>query len=135
MKAKSKVKPKRGFTIDRRIWYRGEDGGSYLYRSEDRKQCCVGIYLRACGVAVKDVRDQTTAARMVEEGGVIPSRAGWLNDLSGEWPASSTAASMLYAINDAAKEAGREQRLASIFARHGETVRFIGPKRKAAPKR
>ena len=134
MKAKSKVKPKRGFTIDRRIWYRGEDCGSCLYRSEDRKQCCVGIYLRACGVAVKSVRDQTTATRMAEEECAIPSRARWLIDLSDGWPTSSVDAAMLYSRNDAAKEAGREQRIASIFARHGETVRFIGPKRKATPK-
>ena len=38
-------------TIDRNVWLRGEGNGvSFLLREVDRKMCCVGIYLKACGI-------------------------------------------------------------------------------------
>ena len=135
---KSNVKPKRGFTIDRRVWLRGEPHGSRLYRPADRKQCCVGIYLRACGVSTRALSDQATAASLVEDGRAqMPSRAKWLlsGDYALSWAESSVDGQRLYGMNDSPEETGREERIEAIFARHGEAVRFIGPKRKAAPKR
>lgn len=39
------------FTIDRKIWLRGEGTDkSKLLRSSDGKMCCLGIYLKKCGV-------------------------------------------------------------------------------------
>lgn len=39
----------KSFTIDRKTWLHGESDGSYLYRRLDKKQCCLGFYLRAQG--------------------------------------------------------------------------------------
>ena len=45
------------FTINRKTWSRGECNSS-LYRSDDRKKCCLGFYALACGLKVKDIRDR-----------------------------------------------------------------------------
>ena len=44
--------------IDRRRWLRGEGSVvSALYRSSDRKMCCLGFACLASGLLVRDIRD------------------------------------------------------------------------------
>lgn len=49
--SKIEITPVSTFVVDESRWLHGEGmETSYLLRPSDRKQCCVGLYLEACGV-------------------------------------------------------------------------------------
>jgi len=63
MKKIKKIKEIRKLIIDRRRWLRGEgedNERSFLYRSSDKKMCCLGFYCRAIGYSIADIRDVST---------------------------------------------------------------------------
>jgi hypothetical protein len=46
------------FTLDKKIWLRGETQlSSKLHRTRDGKECCIGQLCRACGLTVDDIAD------------------------------------------------------------------------------
>lgn len=60
MKTKKSVKTKKdSLIIDRKRWLRGEQGcnASKLFRSEDKKMCCLGFFARKCGYTIKEIRN------------------------------------------------------------------------------
>lgn len=109
------------FVISRKKWLRGESSThSYLLRPEDGKQCCVGIFLTACGTPAEDLLSQKVAERTMR----APE---WLTDRNAfgtEMPKKDV--DHLYTLNDSPKlpEDVREAEIAAIFARNGVTVSF-----------
>lgn len=117
------------FVIDRNIWLRGEGvTGSFLHRTSDNKQCCVGIFLnQLCNIGIADLTERSTAYQ-VEQYTLVP-----------EWLRKGPEVATLYAVNDAVlnnpdpcqqnvlitDEAEREKRVVEMFARYDIEVEFI----------
>ena len=116
--------------IDRDIWLRGEGSGwSYLLRKEDEKMCCLGIYLKECGVSSEKLLDMTSPCQLVK---IIPPEAEWLIDKSLGIDSMDTCD--LMGFNDRRKkkiekedekEDEREEKIAHIFAKHNIEVEFV----------
>ena len=109
--------------IDRGIWLRGEGShNSYLIRSTDGKQCCLGFYARSCKVPLKNLlgtgSPQQTDSLDWEGGSWVFSPGGSFNSLE---------VSALMKINDDEEMLAdeREEKIAEIFARHDVEVEFI----------
>lgn len=47
-------------TIDRSKWLRGDPNNSYLRRSSDGKQCCMGFFARKLGVSASKIKGVET---------------------------------------------------------------------------
>lgn len=117
--------------IDREIWLRGEDTyNSYLLRKSDNKLCCVGIYLKALGVADKCLRGRTTVKHCVEANPTMVNPDDlpeWLLHDIGDKPTVGDP----YIANDSPcraecdHECGRESKISEIFAAHGVEVQFV----------
>ena len=122
----SKPKYTDEFEIPLRCWLRGEGPDeSYLYRTKDKKQCCVGIYLRHCGMKVKDLKGQPGAEDVACNGdNPLPSKASWLVDGGS---LNTIEASSLYSINDAVdmSETERKKQVKAQFAEVGIKVKFV----------
>ena len=120
------MKPMRTVVIDRRIWLRG-DPNSFLLRKGDKKRCCVGIYLRAVGVADDFLIGKGTASGVSCD---LPVEAQWLLSPLLYGAVDSNAAATLYQDNDrhraSTTEEKREADIKEGFAQHGVKVVFRG---------
>lgn len=121
--------------ISRKRWLRGEgEDESKLYRSSDRKMCCLGFYCRKLGLKVSEIKDITDPKALVlystpsrrkellkqkiipewlleNDGGSDVEQAIYFNDLEvSEFPEKT--------------EKSREKRIKNIFAQHGVEVEF-----------
>jgi len=140
----SESKPTHEFVIDRAIWNRGD-----YFPRETRQlvnkhghMCCLGIYLRSCGVPRRALH-VGTPMRVRD----LPAKALWLIDQTGVGPVDSSHASLLMEANDfafyALLEGGdnrrsgweRERRIKQLFAKAGVTVRFVGRSPRRSPQR
>lgn len=103
----------RQFTIDRRVWLRGEGPvSSYLLRKEDQKMCCVGMYLQACGVSRRMLENRHAASQIPKKYASV----AWLRD-------SERVPEALYAANDDnMKPRVRERIIATLFKQFGNVV-------------
>ena len=129
---KLKLKNIKSFVIDRKIWARGrmldESGGSKvnsLLRIDD-KMCCLGIYLKACGVPNKDLLQVGDPENLDLPLKMLPK---WLlEEVDIEGYENSKLVSDLIDANDATscKEATREVKVAKLFAKTGIKVTFKG---------
>lgn len=107
------------FVINRAVWLRGEGGEkSVLFRPEDKKMCCLGIYLSECGVDTHRMRDVGEPGLLSDE--MVPS---WTRTA-----AKGTPVCELIQVNDDEQisDAVREQAITEKFARQGVTVTFEG---------
>lgn len=119
--------------INRKIWGRGcgENKGKLL--THDRKaQCCLGIYLSACGLTKKELRSLACPMDIKEK---IPEEAQWLLEKvpeEAQWLLDgcrdSKIASDLMETNDRTdfSESEREKRIKDLFKAVGINVKFIG---------
>lgn len=111
--------------IPRDKWLRGEgDVASRLLRTRDSKMCCLGLYLAACGVPLKDIENRTAPTRVVSSVD-IPAWLAW-PDMHGAMK-STADANRLMAVNDSTLmgEMKREEEIAFLFAKNGVEVRFV----------
>lgn len=102
--------------IDRKIWLRGEGPThSSLLRSRDKRQCCIGIYLSACGVPPCQLLD-----RGEPYPGSLPDEADWLG-------MRDENALPLFRLNDDEKfdDVYREEKIRDEFIKHGVEVTFV----------
>ncbi len=120
------------FTVKRAEWLRGEGGHpSLLFRPSDRKRCCIGFYLNACGVSDATLEDNPSPHDIPRAEIALPWSAGWLLDPgeSTNLPAEANSQSCLelMRVNDArfVPLGDREQRVAALFAKHGVVVKFV----------
>lgn len=105
--------------IDRRIWLRGEAESCLLRR--DGKMCCIGIYLKACGIP--DTSLVGLGSPFHARNAVVPE---WLLDRE-SWSNSHLALILIQSNDDQSLgEAEREERIASYFSSAGVTVVFAG---------
>lgn len=117
------------FQIDRQRWARGEDTKNLLL-DEKNHQCCVGMYLSACGVPNEILANQASASTLAYKG-QLPGGAKWLVT-DGGVPYNSKVASDLYNVNDHAFQPGpyceneTEKKIKEIFATQGVEVEFVG---------
>lgn len=138
----------REFTVDRSKWDRGkifenvraEDGvdeSTYLLHPSDGAMCCLGFYLKSCGVADSYLRDhggpKDAARPMLSKGRRIPAQMKWLLEGEEHYPAYSVVddselAQKLMNVNDKEGLSGRERekKIAAIFAKQGVKVKFVG---------
>lgn len=103
----------KAFVIPRSKWLRGQGNlESFLYRPSDGKQCCVGIYLSACGTPLSSLTGHKEA-----HGPDLPL---WMH--AGE----AIALLELYESNDnrSLSEPEREAEIAEGFAKQGIAVTF-----------
>lgn len=106
----------RKLEIDRKIWLRGEGCyASKLLRRGDKKQCCIGCYLSACGVSPDNLLD-----RGEPYFGAIPDEADWLG-------MRDENALPLFKLNDDEKidDVFREEKIRDEFIKHGVEVTFV----------
>lgn len=130
----------RELVIDRNIWARGrrEDDrvNSLLLLLEGgvkREQCCIGLYLSACGVPDELLLDVGMVSRLIlGQVELLPEEARWLvtkvsSDSDRPLFYESDDASEAYETNDSGmlQEGDREARIVKIFARHDVKVAFI----------
>ena len=120
--------------IDRSKWLRGEGHeGSMLLRPSDSKMCCLGFFGIACGLKegqIYEVEDPSSLACHSED-------TVWHD---GEWLYGPTSTRLsadcdyLIDVNDnpelkdsaSLTEQEREDKIATIFAKHGVEVEFVG---------
>lgn len=115
--------------IDRKVWDRGNNDGWLLRECQERKQCCVGIFLTALGADDSCIRGRVGAEKVHSFS--VPE---WLvrrkyDDLADmEEATASDEANRLYRANDLPDlpDVEREQRIAAVFAAHGVNVTFTG---------
>lgn len=121
------------FAIDRARWLRGTgSAGSFLFHPEQKKCCCVGIYIEACGLKMPQM-EWMEAAHSSYMRQSIPDQARWLlrikDGVFQEHNPASDAAQILYEENDTMEISGekeRERAIRSVFAEQGIRVRFKG---------
>jgi hypothetical protein len=127
--------------IDRNVWLRGEGSdASRLKRGSDGKFCCIGLYLKECGVDDFYLEGIPDAPKLVSihSSNVLPVQAGWLVRLPSAFDAPSGGA--FYEANDYEipkedlseleevifkNEAEREKKIKEMFLVHGVEVEFI----------
>jgi hypothetical protein len=110
--------------IDRSVWWRGTPSQLLRVHNGQRQQCCIGIYLTACGLSDESIAHTGTPDGITETG--IPD---WL--MRGK--SNSDDALELIHVNDMrglnpSEEWHREAKVADIFARHDVQTEFVdGP--------
>lgn len=110
----TKLKFLKSFTISRKKWLRGDPNTASLLDPKTGKQCCLGIYLLACGVP----KDAIYAVLMPDAVSKTYRLPKWLRTQSG----TST---VLARDNDSLNEPTREQLITQGFATKGIKVRFV----------
>lgn len=129
------------FDIDRRKWGRGKTGGELLqfdmdYEIYDEEghyigvetqevcACCLGIYLRACGMRPSTLSDHGMPSGLVDDEVKVPEQALWLLDKRGA--RDSRPSKILASINDKedTKDAVKEKGIINHFGKQGITVTF-----------
>lgn len=133
----------KSFTIDRSIWLRAlppvppgqpiddiKATGSYLLREIDRKRCCLGIYLQACGVPDVVMEGIASPGYLFRERSEArPLMPEWLVDR--DWDlgegGNSFVATALMEINDddTIDDAAKEAFIIRTFAGEGVEVTFV----------
>lgn len=121
-------------------WLRGElswedgENESKLYRTEDRRMCCLGLDALACGVPREILEDQATplqVGREIKEECPLPDAlayvARWVYSSFGEYEIHSQDATDLMTINDDRDFSDEEriEEMRPIFAKHGIELVFL----------
>lgn len=114
--------------IRRKRWLRGEGSrNSFLYRHKDRKMCCLGFYLRSCGLPVKDLTGRKSPFDLPG----VPDEAKWLNLANllpdgAKWRKTFNVVNKLMRINDTddLPEKQREKQISKLFREQGVKVVF-----------
>lgn len=89
-------------TIPRKEWLHGEGNeASSLLRPSDCKRCCLGHYLKACGLKDQDLQNFTAPSQLEDAGITIPDQARWLLDIySNSYSTDSNHCFLLMLRND-----------------------------------
>ncbi len=103
------------FTVITSKWFRGNGiGGSYLYRPEDGKMCCLGFLGEACGLSKEELANHPTPGS-VSNPEKFPSEL--IKDNGGLYKDNSTLSLKLMLLNDSVHilEQERRSELAKLF--------------------
>lgn len=117
------------FTIDRKVWLRGEPGCSYLLREIDGKRCCIGIFLSACGVPDELLEGQgSPGGLMRSHPDLVATVPDWLFETRYDYDyGNSPRAQSLMGVNDdnSTPDWNKELFITEMFAEHGVKVVFL----------
>jgi hypothetical protein len=120
------MKEVKSFTIDRANWLQGEGSAdSYLIRSRDGKQCCLGFYLLSCGLPEEYLTNRRSLIGLSEK--MMTLTPDWLLDENTE--GVSWACHNIMLMNDDCTFAPLSEKEASIttsFKAAGIEVSFTG---------
>ncbi len=111
------------FVVDRKTWYRGKGGEESKLLRADGTRCCIGFVGQQCGIADIKLRGIAEVHGTSEDSRVAESWPTWIQDDSGVNDDIADA----YAINDDEElsDVVREDKLSKLFAKHGDTIRFV----------
>ena len=109
--------------IVRDKWLRGDDPDlppSELLNDEG-EMCCLGFYLRQCGMPQKVLRNQASPFDVKD---TIPKQARWLLNEEGQ---NSASCNSLISINDVGtkNDKKRERKIKKRFGKHNVEVKFV----------
>lgn len=117
------------FTVSRAAWLRGDADSSMLLDGRGR-MCCMGFYLRSCGVpevdllesmCIRDALGQESKGDLeeLERDVGFGGKSRYSDDLS--------SAENIYAVNDDSSipDGEREALLTALLAERGVTVHFV----------
>lgn len=124
--------------IDRETWVRGDSMNAALINNKGQR-CCLGFYLRACGVPDEHMREIGDPETMLQRTSAkVPEQAQWLIAKASplDLPKQNTACNELIHDNDGGffKETVREKEIAKKFAAHGVEVVFVDRPETPQPK-
>ena len=102
------------FTINRTRWYRGNGGCGSALLLRGGKMCCLGFYLKSCGIQKKKLLGKETPDDVVS---CIPKQAKWL------FGKNKNDTQELMTLNDVINKSRRRE-IAKIFAKHNVKVIF-----------
>lgn len=106
------------FTIDRRKWARGGKNGDSQLLNYLGNRCCLGFYLKACGVPDENILNMGMPSEVYDQR-LVPR---WLRDVD--------EAGAIAVLNDddgdefELKEEEREEAVRAAFAAYGVQVKF-----------
>jgi hypothetical protein len=107
--------------IKRKRWLRGVGSDdAYLYRSEDRKMCCLGFYARALGYPVNKIRDIQDPENCDDKED--------MDSLLNEYGYNNSICQNLIHVNDSPSfgDSDREVQIKKLFKKIGVDVTFVG---------
>lgn len=114
------MEPVTAFVIRRSVWLRGDDDDSMLLRPSDERQCCLGIYLEACGVPRAMLRGVMAPHVLLHVHKAYDVRLpDWMTESNGTY-----CDLMEDNDNEALNETVREAVIRAGFAKLGITVTF-----------
>jgi hypothetical protein len=116
------------FVVDRIKWLRGEGSlESSLFRPTDGKMCCLGFYGKACGLTEEDMKHLGAPFQVRNIVNNFPEEMMWLVEKLEQRYDSSPDCYCAMSTNDAGilTDDEREEKIKTIFAKHGITVAFI----------
>lgn len=116
-----KIKFVKTFTIKRKRWLRGRGSGCLL-DTVSHKQCCLGIYLTACGLPDAAL-NEALMPNEIKELSYKRNMPKWLSP--NEEAEESSPVGTLAAINDKPSLRYREDKIREGFAAQGVRVRFV----------
>ena len=110
------------FTIDRKTWLRGMNTDESVLLDGDGRQCCLGFYSSACGVASSGIAGRSFPSSIRPR----LQEMSWLF----EWDHETTEGAIedtLTTVNDRStiEDSEREETITRYFADQGITVNFI----------
>lgn len=109
--------------IDRATWLRGEGyEDSKLYRPSDGKMCCLGFYSLACGLQQNDITELECPGSATDPK-INKKWPKWLTKLENS-QTKECIDLMEHNDNENISDKERENKIKTIFARHGVKVEF-----------
>ncbi len=114
------ITPVKSFVISMKEWLRGQPGDSFLLR-DDGQRCCVGIYLKACGVPEERLELVQAAAGVAEVSG-IPD---WMLEAVSHCGVRSAIGQLYWTNDHGSDDAERKAAITAQFAAKGITVTFV----------
>ncbi len=125
MKNNPKPEIKHSFIIRESEWLHREGGlKSQFLRAEDKKKCCIGIFLISCGILEEQLVGVKTPEIFIKNGGVLPQQAKWLIEKDG----TSGLAKYLMTRNDmefGLTEEKQKEAIKKGFAQGGVEAIFV----------
>ena len=115
----------RTVVIERKKWLRGTPNQRMNFLLDTHgNQCCIGVYLSACGVPDTDLLNVGAANRLK----AVKGESQWLVERRGTFCVPSDDADDLYNENDHNQHFQRasEKKITALFAKHDVEVKFTG---------
>ena len=119
----SKRKYDHSFVVDRETWIRGGVGESLL-RREDGHQCCLGFFLRSCGLLKKDILAAYSPKDLLESS---TKKTDFL--FNENYDNSPQTYSLMEANDSKYSDAKIEKKLKKLFAENKVRITFKGKRR------